>query len=191
MATENVMLDIETLSTATDALVLSIGATQFDSSPTGPKFGDEILLCPDIKEQLILGRQVDRSTQLWWKSQSAAAKAHWLDARPETIYSVRSALSILNQFVSGFEKVWARGPHFDVSILQSLYEAVGMTPEWRYNGVRDVRTFCSETPVLRNWEGARPLHPKHHPLRDNHEQIVDLWEHGYQVVAPPTDNSEG
>lgn len=80
-SSKDVMLDIETLSTRNDALVLSIGAVRFDCiGKDGPWLADErFFATPDLTEQLLMGRAVDQPTQKWWAKQPPEAQAHWIN----------------------------------------------------------------------------------------------------------------
>jgi len=178
MTTKDVMIDIETLSTAPDALVLSIGARQFDCvGREGPWFGEALLVVPDLVDQLLMGRRVDRSTQEWWSKQDPQAATHW--RTPSKAFTVRTALAELHTFVRDAPRVWARGPHFDIAILDSLYQCYGMKSPWRYNTIRDVRTYCDDRSPIRTLPPiAISDMPPHHPLKDCELQICDLWTHG-------------
>lgn len=193
MATKDVMIDIETLSTSGDALVLSIGMTPFECTPTGIVLGSTTLLLPDLVEQILLGRRIDRSTQLWWAAQPLAAQAHWRYPS-ETRVDLGACLLEFNRAFGlvNPDRVWTRGPHFDIAILDSLYQSMSMRAPWKYNSIRDVRTYCDDRIPSRAYTGAQGEgYPKHHPLQDNYDQIVDLWQHGLggeemQTPAPRT-----
>jgi hypothetical protein len=179
MATKDLMIDIETLSTAVDALVLSIGVTPFACTPTGVEVGECSTIIPNLVEQILLGRRIDRSTQLWWAKQPDSVQDHWRKPVGGKM-DVRPALAVLNDLITETKpaRVWARGPHFDIAILQSLFQLMDMEPAWGYNAIRDVRTFCDDREAIRTYDGPSVLMPKHHPARDNFDQIIDLWQHG-------------
>lgn len=183
MATKDVMLDIETLSTNVDALVLSIGAKTFSCLDEHPAIDVGILVVPSFFEQVLQGRRIDRDTQLWWGAKErAGATKHWIE--PATVLTVRSALVALGDYIKGADRVWCRGTHFDVAILDSLSQAFGMMSPWKYNAPRDVRSFTEQRDIVRSRPAtAEPtppvvLLPLHHPFRDCDDQIMDLWEHG-------------
>lgn len=183
MATKDVMLDIETLSTSVDALVLSIGAKGFSCEADGLPISDTgILVVPSFFEQVLQGRRIDRDTQLWWGAKERAeATKHWIE--PEKVLTVRAALVELGDYMRDADRVWCRGTHFDVAILDSLSQAFGLKSPWRYNAPRDVRSFTEQREIVRSRPAtADPapvaLLPLHHPFRDCDEQIMDLWDHG-------------
>ena len=66
----HVMIDIETLSTTPDAVVMSVGAVKFDPKATRPPT-NKTLWRPDIDEQTERDRHVSESTLEWWSKQPA------------------------------------------------------------------------------------------------------------------------
>jgi hypothetical protein len=184
MASKDVMIDIETLSTAGDALVLSIGARKFSCNDVDVELYEHVLLTPEPLTQILMGRRIDRQTQEWWAGQPADVAEHWL--HPDKLVTVRGALIELMDFIhtcSGTAPlVWARGPHFDISILDSLYLAADIKAPWKYNLIRDVRTYVEgRVPVRCHNETRVDVLPAHHPIRDCDDQIRMLWQHGYNT----------
>ena len=146
------MVDIETLSTAVNAAVLSIGAVEFDPI-TGEiirKFYYEL----DLSEQK--QRHISASTVQWWFKQCAENQKNVelmtkSDPRKE---HVMFSLVRLGYFISGkdtnyaeraegYEKlsIYACDPDFDIAILNNLYEDYGLPSPWRYSELRSVRTI--------------------------------------------------
>jgi hypothetical protein len=179
------MIDIETLATDADALVLSIGAVVFNCLPDRAEFGEQYIAALDINQQLLVGRSVDRKTQIWWGSQPPAASDHWASPAVAAV-KVPDALAGLSSFCSGVTRLWANGIVFDIGILESLYSDFGMTPVWKYSTVRDARTFYDMQRLMAYPQGkadtllTKDLIP-HHPLGDCKAQIVRLWEAGYRT----------
>ena len=67
MATHG-MIDLETLSTRPDAVILSVGAIKFDPySSTEPH--DPLLFKVDVDSQTEMGRHVMEDTLNWWATQ--------------------------------------------------------------------------------------------------------------------------
>lgn len=183
---KDVMLDIETLATDGNALVLSIGAIKFDLvGRDGPWFGEQFFVVPSLIEQILLGRTIERGTQEFWATQPTEAQAHWANAQAQNAMTVYAALADLGQFVRGAPRIWANGAVFDFGILESLLRQVRLPIPWKYNTVRDARTvYDVMTPVrefsrtaLGTVEGLIE-YPLHHPIRDCEVQIIRLWERG-------------
>lgn len=126
----DIMIDIETLSLAPNATILSIGAVEFDAMCTGHEFYVEL----DPKQN----RHLDPETCLWWAQQSAA----FLDKRKATL---DAALGQLDDFLvpygdAGDLRVWANSPIFDLAILRDAYSHYSFGCPWKFFQERDVRT---------------------------------------------------
>lgn len=146
------MVDIETLSTAVNAVVLSIGAVEFD--PLSGKILREFYRELDLSDQE--NRHVELNTLRWWFKQCQENPAnfdliikHNLDKD-----DVKFALHKLGEFINGgveytmtrvegYERVavWACDPDFDIAILDNLYEDHNLLSPWRYSELRSVRTI--------------------------------------------------
>ena len=61
----HIMIDIETLATTPDAVVMSVGAVKFDPTSDQPPTS-KTLWRPDIDEQTERDRHVSESTLEWW-----------------------------------------------------------------------------------------------------------------------------
>lgn len=146
------MVDIETLSTAVNAAVLSIGAIEFD--PLSGKILREFYHELDLSEQE--NRHIDANTVQWWFKQCQENPANFelmtkSDPRKEP---VMFSLVRLGAFISGrdtnyaeqaegYEKlsIYACDPDFDMAILNDLYKDNGLPSPWRYSELRSVRTI--------------------------------------------------
>ena len=92
-----VMLDLETLGTHPDCVILTIGAIKFNPYSTQPP-GEGIYLKLDIQEQLTLGRSVTESTIEWWGKQDPRVRE---EAMGETDrVSVNDLRKDLNKFLN-------------------------------------------------------------------------------------------
>lgn len=172
-----IMLDIETLSTRNNALVLSIGAVKFDLTPEKPIFTEKKLWTPDIVGQLLI-RHVDPETQKWWTQQDPEARLHWKAPTVER-QPVGVVLNELGNFVClpvVSTEIWANGIVFDFGILESLYAEYNRLPPWKYNAARDCRTVYALLPEVRERTEAARVGTAHDPVYDCVEQIWKLWE---------------
>lgn len=140
-------LDIETLGIESTAVILSIGVVKFDPTkkPTIAELKNNsfYINIDPIAQRKEYGRTVDKSTMVWWNSQSDQAKQFAL--QPDESHLPVSALNQLNIWLKemGYNKksiVWTRGT-LDSMAVDSLYRAVGMTSDIAYHRYRDIRTF--------------------------------------------------
>lgn len=145
----HIMIDLETLGTSPDAVILSIGAVRFDldagtvADPHGPDgFYTEL----DISDQMrCYGRSISASTLRWWMSQSAQAQQVFddCDTVKETFYS---ALSNLRKWIvvgqdQGQMMVWSNGADFDLPMLVHAYDSLDAALPWLPYSGRCYRTY--------------------------------------------------
>jgi len=136
--TTHATIDIETLGTTPDTVVLTIGGIKFD-----PMADDELhsqfYYKLDADEQIEMGRTVDEKTLEWWETQPEEIKAEALD--PNDRFLVEETLKALNKWLVGVDKIWCQGPVFDIGILENLYKQIGLHHNWPFYIIRDSRTL--------------------------------------------------
>lgn len=135
----DIMLDIETLATSPDAVVLTFGAIKFDPFNPSTPMSDGIYFRINVDEQIDLGRRVDQGTVAWWGTQSAEVREEALGETDRA--SLEDFTKALNKFVVGATRIWAQGPVFDIVILENLYRQIGKPAPWQYYSIRDSRTL--------------------------------------------------
>jgi hypothetical protein len=133
----SIMLDLETLSTRPDAVILTMGAVKFD--PHSENLGAGIYHRVDVDEQIALGRHVDDTTVDWWGRQATDIREEALG--PDNRISLEKFTVELNRFIVGADCIWAQGPVFDIVILENLYRQLGKPVPWNYWQIRDSRTL--------------------------------------------------
>ena len=159
------MIDIETLSTDTNAHVLAICMIEFDQ--------DEVIrtqtLYPSADEQQRMGRKIEFDTLKFWQR----SQPIFQDLIHHPTKSLAFCLSHIRYMID-FQRekeniVWAKSPSFDLSILRSLF---GDQIPWKYSMERDVRTACDKLtqksiPIIHS---ERP----HDPLSDALAQVINV-----------------
>ena len=132
----DIMLDLETLSTDTDGAIVSIGAVRFnENSIDDNSFYRVITIQSNIDE----GRTISGSTLKWWLSQDAKAKAMFQD---ETAVSLGQALDEFRDWVGADAKtarVWGNGADFDNAMVKHAYANQGAP--WEFYNSRCFRTI--------------------------------------------------
>ena len=131
-------LDIETLSTTHNSVVLTIGAVKFNPFTQQPSYA-ELYERLDADDQIEKGRDVSEITLEWWTKQPDDIQEEALG--PQNRKPVIEVLHALNKFLVGADKIWCQGPHFDITILESLYKQYGVSSNWQYWQIMDSRTF--------------------------------------------------
>ena len=132
------MLDIETLGTKPETVILTIGAVKFD--PFSDKIGDGLYIKPDVDEQIAAGRDVDESTLAWWGTQAEDVREEALGEGPDRI-KLEDMYRQLNKFLVGVDNIWCQGPAFDIVILENIYRQMGWPTPWQFWQIRDSRTL--------------------------------------------------
>ena len=136
--TTHAMIDIETLGTNPDCVVLSVGAVKFDPY-TGNEPYSKTLWRPSADEQLKADRSVDQGTLEWWGKQA--------DHIREEAFSEFGRVDLdmffkdLNRYLVGVDKIWCQGPQFDMVILEDLFRQFNHHRNWAYWQVCDCRTI--------------------------------------------------
>ena len=135
----DIMLDIETLSTRPESVVLTLGAVKFSPWASDVNTDDGLYVRVDVDEQLKLGRHVQQDTVDWWGKQAEDVQEEALGDHNRT--DVEEFLNQLNKFVVGVDNIWCQGPVFDIVILENLYRQVERPTPWQFWQVRDSRTL--------------------------------------------------
>lgn len=168
------MIDLETLGTTADCVVLSIGACFFDTETkeVGPTF----LLNPNVEQQTTIGRKVNANTLKWWLEQDEKAKKVF----SEPSFAIEDTLNLLSSWITTNDpksevRVWGNGSTFDISILENLYAQMKAPVPWKYSNVMDLRTFRRF--VADNAKVSRIEGTHHNALDDAKNQAQFVIDH--------------
>lgn len=176
-----IMWDIESLDLTPKAVATQIAFVAFDldDPETHVREVEEYL---PIQPQLILNRTISASTLIWWMGQDDAARSRFKNSEGDDFDELTALVQSVNrkylQVVEGADEVevWARGPQFDLVVLESLFGDLGQPVPWKYNQVMDLRT----TMKLAGLSSADVPMPAglvaHHALSDCKYQILCLVE---------------
>ncbi len=137
------MIDLETLSTNPNAVVLTVGAVKFDPH-TQMKLYDEMYFRVDVDSQTALGRHVMQETLDWWGQQPNEVANEALS--DSNRIQLQDVLKNINKFSVGVDVFWCQGPLFDYAILQNLYTQMEQPVPWQYWQIRDSRTLFNLVP---------------------------------------------
>jgi hypothetical protein len=175
------MIDIETLSTEVNAVILSIGIVKFNPKTKG--IIDSLELKPTIEDQTeVYNRHISDDTLRWWATQSLAAVEAGLSDAGRIPF--KDCMEVLYHYCWNHDRVWANGSAFDITILetalkQTLTEKPNPIP-WPYYTVRDTRTLYEAAGVnLKDKKyGTRTTH---NAVEDSIHQVVVLQD-AYQKL---------
>lgn len=135
------MIDLETLSTDSNAVVSAIGAVIFDMDTK--EVVSKYYRVLSFEDQLQLGRKVDESTLAWWFGQSKeASEIYTTKEKTNTHQALKELYSFMvdNSDVQKL-RVWGNGPSFDLTILETLMKDFGIKPPYSFRNIRCLRTF--------------------------------------------------
>tara|TARA_B100001105_G_scaffold228450_1_gene199560 strand:- start:47 stop:577 length:531 start_codon:yes stop_codon:yes gene_type:complete len=138
--TTHATIDIETLGTSPDTVVLTIGGIKFDPM-ADDGLHSQFYYRLDADEQIEMGRTVDEKTLEWWDKQDEEVKKEALETTGRV--STEQSLKALNKWLVGVDKIWCQGPVFDIGILENLYKQIGLHHNWPFYIIRDSRTLFS------------------------------------------------
>jgi DNA polymerase III epsilon subunit-like protein len=124
------MIDIETLSTRPNALVVSIGAVRF-----GNELGKEFY-SPCFYQQK--DRDIDLGTVRWWMKQTPEAKSVF---ESQDALSLRETLINLKDFIEPDDQIWANGVVFDIGILENAFNQYRLKFPWKYGNLNCLRSI--------------------------------------------------
>jgi hypothetical protein len=133
------MLDLETLGTSSHAVVVSIGAVQFDIT-NDEMIGDLYYRNVDADSCVKAGLKIDGGCVVdFWFKQNDAARHALLDNKK----SLFDACTEFGDFMkrNKIETIWGNGSSFDCVIIRNAFEAVGVPFPIPFWGDRDVRTL--------------------------------------------------
>lgn len=141
--TTHATIDIETLSTKPNAVVLTIGGIKFDPfTKVDPH--SEFYYRLEIEDQTSKGRDIESDTLQWWGTQPEEIVDEALGDNNRT--SVETTLKELNKWLTGADKIWCQGPVFDICILENLYRQYDKHFNWVFWNIRDSRTLFGLMP---------------------------------------------
>ena len=143
---DQVMVDLETLGNGSNAVIIAIGAVEFEA--TSGKLGREFYCVVDGQSCVDAGMKVDVSTVMWWMKQDTAARAAFNNAGEPLPYALQSFAAWLPTGAC----VWGNGATFDNVILSNAYRAIDLPQPWPFWGDRCYRTLKNlfpEVPLAR------------------------------------------
>ena len=190
MKMNHVMLDLETLGTGSNSVIVSAGLVEFDLE-TGAT-GDHIKLSFNLLDQLLNGAEIDKDTLTWWQSQSTSAKE--LLKQSSTTKPIEETLKELSAFLATLParapniSLWGNGCTFDNVILRNLYKRSGIQFPLAFWQDKDVRTLAQLVDYDKVVELTGPFQgTKHDPINDCRHQIK-MCKNAYDLLTKQKGN---
>lgn len=145
----HVMIDIETLGTTHDSVILQIGAVGFAKDGMNSGFYADVT----VEDQIAMGREVEPFTLGWWLDRtSSEARLSVFERKDVDLKPLRICLEKLNEYIKAYliddthnntkhDKLWANSPSFDLEIIRNAMQICEIKPVWQYWHEADVRTL--------------------------------------------------
>lgn len=163
---KHVMIDLETLSTRSNAVFWQIGLAEFwpasgakvrrHSKLVDPKYRDKY---PDLFHNC--------PVTIEWMKNNKTVNDNFELAR-DMGAGISFALEWVASIIHNDTIVWGNGAAFDIPILENGFNVIGQKVPWRYRNVRDTRTLWMITGDGRD-EVSMPLHSLEHDAGDDAE----------------------
>lgn len=152
----DIMVDLETLSTKPNALIVSIGAVKFSvQQGVYDKFYIPCYVRPDdilynAGHTTAEGFDISISTLQWWDDQSDDVRA--VLAAPSAV-AIDSALTAFSEWVLAGDtikniRLWGNGASFDNVILAEAYRLCNLERPWMFWNDRCYRTVKALKPDI-------------------------------------------
>jgi len=166
----HIMIDLETLSTAKNAVILSLGAVVFD--PHGITLGNSLHLGVHPSSQQELGGDIDGGTILWHFDKKSEF--------PSPALSIDSVIRQLTVFYKREEcrRVWSNGATFDIPIIEFYFKRLGMSPPWHYGDARDTRTAYE----IAGWDESPTRKLNLHDALEDALKQAELIQKAYALI---------
>lgn len=142
---QNIMVDLETMGTSSDAAIVGIGACEFD----GERIGNTFYRSVNLSSAVARGLTMDPSTVMWWLGQSDAARqAIRFNTEPIEKALTDFAFWAFECAAKDNIRMWAKGPSFDCATLSHAYKVCQIARPWHYWNDRCVRTMIARNPSV-------------------------------------------
>lgn len=132
---KDLMIDLETMGTSTNAAIIQIGACYFDRYTA--EIYETFFVNVELKSSMESGGQSQGETIMWWMEQCESAR---LSLYKPTPLLLSSALKKLKAFVKKNTLVWSH-KDFDFVILTNAFRSLGINPGIPFRSSRDLRTL--------------------------------------------------
>ena len=132
---KHIVVDLETLSTHSNACIVSIGACLIENLEITDTFYTNV----NGIEGRQAGLHVEQDTIKWWEEQPKEIREAWQrDPKP-----LGEALDLFSRFYGSDGLIWGYGSNFDVVILESAYRALGKELPWKFWDIACLRTLMT------------------------------------------------
>lgn len=196
---QHILLDLETLGTRENAVVLSLGAVAFSLYEGEKNDYDAYILNGfyvkfSVEDQIkTWGRKTEPGTLAWWRDQGEEARKVLKPSKDDV--SMIDGLTMFNAWIKatpGYKfkdsYVWSRGTYFDFPKIESMYDQAGLECGFNTWKIRDVRTYIDiltgDTWGKYNPRKAPQNFVAHHALHDaamDAYRMVEIFNNQFET----------
>ena len=163
---KHIMLDLETLGTTADAVILSIGAVCFDLDSTAID-DNGFYASLTVESNLAAGRRISEDTLKWWMKQPPAAQTVFHEQKDTLTDGLQHLVDWFGGDMDYY--VWSNGADFDLPMLAHALTSVGLPIPWKFWNSRCFRTYKS-LPGVKALTLPSMAGTKHNALVDAYHQ---------------------
>jgi hypothetical protein len=172
----HVMIDLETVSTQSNATILTFAAMKFDPHGDAREVSSDRIFNSnqsfyrrvDPESCSDLGGHIDDSTVAWWSKQSEEVKEEAF--HPDDRHSIKDVLVDFHRWYADSEAAWSNGSIFDINIIEYYNKELHRGNPWKFWEIRDTRTVYGLTDAELPDLGVNA----HHALMDCWKQVVGV-----------------
>jgi hypothetical protein len=161
----HLMVDLETLATSPDAVILTIGAVTFD--PASNKIFDKLYYRVDVESCDRLGMTINDDTVEWWSKQAADVQTEAF--AEDNRVPIEEVIEKFHKFAWNCDAFWSHGATFDLVILDCYYRKLNKVPPWNFWQIRDTRTLFDL-----GYDPEMPKEGLHNALEDASRQAIGV-----------------
>lgn len=167
------MVDLETMSLAKDAAIVSIGAVRFDLA-TG-FMADRFYRVVNLKSSQRAGGKIDAETVMWWLEQSTEARKALTGDDGVLIETALIEFSAWCRQAS-FDGLWGNGAAFDNVVLDGAYKRLSKTSPWTHKQDRCYRTIKALFKHVPEEQMKGTAHNALDDARHQAEHLCKIWK---------------
>ena len=155
---KNIMVDLETLGNGSNAVIIAIGAVNFDETGLGKNF----YVTVDPQTCIDIGMKMDVSTVMWWMKQNEEARKAFDKPGISIVNALNGFSTYIRSCAGDKAEIWGNGATFDNVILDNAYRFAGIAKPWAYWADRCYRTMKNLYPEIKQERIGT-----HHNARDD------------------------
>jgi len=165
---KHIMVDLETLGTVADAVIMSIGAVKFDLD--SDNYDDNgFYASVSVDSNLMMKRRVQEDTLMWWLKQPAEAQHVFHEGKD----ILEEALEEFSDWIGTDDYcMWSNGADFDLPMLAHAFTQHQKEVPWKFWNSRCFRTYKT-LPQARQ-VSYTPTGIKHNAMADALNQVRHL-----------------